>query len=411
MSSPPPVGPESVEWEALEGDRLAASRRTLVFVAAVLSFAGAYGYVEFLRVSDAPPLGLWNPSGYDLLLAVGVAAVACYVAWPLVVDRARARRYWRRLRADPAGVAALGFLAAFVLVGTVGPALVGPRQVSLYDQYQPPVFVESHVSVTRECVGPMVGEFCQGTWNYPLGTDSTGLGVVWLVVKGTRVALLVALVAALVIAPLATGVGVVAGYYGGRVDELLMRYVDVQESIPAIVVYFFLAAIVGESLWLLLVAFGLLSWGGIARLVRSETLQRREEGYVRAARSAGASRWTVAVRHLVPNVASTALTATTQLVPRLVLTEAAASFLYLTPPNLHSWGVTLAQGFSGKYATFPPTRSIRDASMLPTFWEKWWTAAFVTLALLVTVVAFSVFGDALRDVLDPRTGVAGEDGS
>ncbi len=407
----PPRGAEAspnstaIDWEELDGGTRLVGRRALAFVAGVAAVVVAFGYDRFVRASDLPPLRVWPAGVHEWLLALAFVAFACYVVWPLAADRDRTRRYWRRLRRNPAGTVAFGYIAVFVAAGTVGPALVGDPPANLLRQYQPPVFLTSYEGVTSPCVGEMVDKQCHGTWQYPLGTNSKGDGVVMIVVQGARIALLVALVAALFIAPLATAVGVLAGYYGGWVDEVLMRYVDVQEALPAFVVYIFAAAILGESLWLLLVAFGLLSWGGIARLVRSETLQRKEAGYVQAAREAGAGRLYVARRHLAPNVSSTALTATTQLVPTLILTEAAVSFLHLTDASLPSWGETLSHGLSGQYASFPPTFSPVgwNASMLPTFWEKWWTASFTTLALVATVVAFAVFGDALRDVFDPRS--------
>lgn len=407
MSAPQRHRPERIDWEALD-DGPVVGRRTLAYAAGLAALAAAFGYVEFLRVSDAPVLGVFEPTYQEWLLSLGLLTLARFVAWPLTADRERAGRYWRRLRSNPVGLAAFVFLVGFLLVGTFGPAAVGERQTDLYDQFQPPVFGTSDTSVTSPCVGQVTDEQCHGTWQYPLGTNRDGIGVVWLLANGARVSLLVALVAALAVAPLAIVVGVLAGYYGGAVDELLMRYVDLQESMPAFLVYIFVAALTGDSLLVLLAAFGLLSWGGVARLVRSETLQRKEAAYVRAARNAGASRLYVVRRHVVPNVASTALTATTQLIPRLILTEAAASFLYLTDANTPSWGVTLAKGLSGRYASFPPIYSIRAPGLAPTVPEKWWVATFVTAALVVTIVAFAVFGDALRDVLDPRAGVGGD---
>lgn len=410
MPSLPASEAERIDWRSLDDDGPRVGWQGRTYAVGVAALAILYGYVSFVRTSDAPVAGFWDPTYHDWLILLGLLTFACFACWPLAADRERTRTYWRRLRANPPGLVAFGFIVGFVLVGTIGPFLVGERSIDLYVQYQPPVFLTSPEKVTSPCVGPMVDGVCHGTWRYPLGTDGSGLDVIWLIVVGSRISLLVALVAVVAIAPVATLVGVLAGYYGGRVDAVLMRYVDVQEALPAFVVYVFVAAVLGESLLLLLVAFGLLSWGGVARLVRSETLQRKEDGYVRAARSAGASRWTVVRRHLVPNVSSTALTATTQLIPRLILTEAAASFLYLTHAGLPSWGATLSQGLSGKYAAFPPIERVMNPAFLPPLQAKWWVAAFTTLALAATVLAFAVFGDALRDVLDPRAVVGDGDG-
>jgi peptide/nickel transport system permease protein len=172
-----------------------------------------------------------------------------------------------------------------------------------------------------------------------------------LVVHGARIALLVALVAALFIAPLGDG---------GRLARWLLRRPGGRGA----------DAVRGRA-------------GGAAR-VRRLHLRRR---------------------HLAPNVSSTSLTATTQLVPTLILTEATVSFLRLTDAALPSWGETLSHGLSGRYASFPATYKPQGftVGMLSTLWEKRWIATFTTLALAATVVAFAVFGDALRGVLDPRT--------
>ena len=291
----PPRGPEAsplstgVDWQSLDGRRRIGSRRSLSFVAWTVAVVAAFGYDRYVRVSDLDPLPVWPAGVHEWLLALAFVAFAHYVVWPLVADRDRTRRYWRRLRRNPAGMASLAVIAVFVAAGTVGPLLVGDPPANLMRQFQPPVFLTSPDGVTSPCIGQMTDGVCHGSWQYPLGTDSSGAGVIRLIVQGARISLLVALVAALFVAPLATAVGVLAGYYGGWVDEALMRYVDVQESLPAFVVYIFAAAILGESLWLLLVAFGLLSWGGIARLVRSETLQRSQAGYVRAASTSHAA--------------------------------------------------------------------------------------------------------------------------
>ena len=206
-----------------------------------------------------------------------------------------------------------------------------------------------------------------------------------VVVAGMGVSLQVALISSMIIVPIATAVGTIAGYTGGLIDELLMRYVDIQQVVPAFLVYLILIFVLERSLFLIVLVFGLLSWGGVARLVRSETLQRREEGYVLAAENAGVGRLGILRRHLLPNVSSTIITATTHLIPLLILAEAAIAFLNLGPATLPSWGATIARGFESDY-----------------FLRTWWVWTIPLLFLTTTIVAFSVLGDALRDALDPR---------
>jgi peptide/nickel transport system permease protein len=167
------------------------------------------------------------------------------------------------------------------------------------------------------------------------------------------------------------------------VDEVLMRYVDIQLVFPSFLLYLLLIYLFGGSLFMFVVVFGLTSWGGTARLVRSEALQRAEEEYITAADSAGASTFYVIWRHIVPNVSNTVITNVTLLIPSLILFEAGLAFLDLGDPTIPSWGQTIAQG--------------RDQL---TF--AWWISTMPGFFLFLTILAFNFLGDALNDALDPR---------
>ncbi|WP_433625060.1 ABC transporter permease [Halomicrococcus sp. NG-SE-24] len=190
--------------------------------------------------------------------------------------------------------------------------------------------------------------------------------------------------ACFVVVPLATGVGLLAGYRGGWTDRILMGYVDIQQTVPSFVVYLVLIFLFHTSLFLVVLVFGLTSWGSAARLVRSEVIQRREEPYVVAARNAGASDLHVIRHHILPNVSSTVVTAVTRQISTLLLAEAAIAYMELNDIMIQSFGETIAYGLRGDWQTV------------------WWPVVFPVAAFSLTVVAFSVFGDALRDVLDPR---------
>ncbi|WP_290810238.1 ABC transporter permease, partial [Halovivax sp.] len=151
------------------------------------------------------------------------------------------------------------------------------------------------------------------------------------------------------------------------------------------------------SLLLLLVTFGLLSWGGIARLVRSEVLQRREAGYVMVARSLGASRGYVARRHVLPNITNTLVPAVFQLFALLILVEAGVAFLGFQEVYTYSWGLTIAEGVDP--GEMPPV-DLHGRPLGPH--DVWWVATFPAIALSLTLVAFKLVGDGLRDALDPR---------
>ena len=169
----------------------------------------------------------------------------------------------------------------------------------------------------------------------------------------------------------------------GGLDEVLSTYVDAQISVPAILVYTVAYMFFFNSMAMLLVAFGLLSWGGIARIVRSETLQRSEEGYVLSARAIGARDRYVLRRHFFPNVLNTIIPATFHLIAILVLTEVELAFIGFHA-SFQSWGMTISEG-----VFYGATRA-------------WWISALPAAALGVTVVALKIAGDGLRDLLDPR---------
>jgi len=254
----------------------------------------------------------------------------------------------------------------------------------------------TEIDYNYECVGRVVEGRCHGSWTYPLGTNRIGENVLELVAEGLHVAMKLGVAAGVIMVVLGVVVGATAGYVGGRVDDLLMRYVDIQQTVPAVVVYILVASLfLGEyggipdgGLFTLAVVFGLLDWGGIARLVRSQALQLRTTGYVRAARAAGASRLWVLRNHVVPNTTSTALTAVTRRIPLLVLAQVALAYLELNQVSA-SFGRTMRAGLFG------------DAA----WHEKWWVTTAAVVVLVVLVVSFSVFGDVLRDVLDPQTEV------
>lgn len=355
--------------------------RTPAFLAALAALAAAA--IHDARSAAALPGG-WTPSGLDWLLAAALLVLLAYGAVPLARDRQLTVRRWRRLRSDPWATAATAYLLGFLVVGTVGPLVVGEPTSELAHAYQPPAFTTTGTFHVPECLGPVADGRCHGTLRYPLGTNGQGEGLVRLTVAGARVALQVALVASLLLVPLATLVGVVAGYRGGWVDTVLMRYVDVQQTVPAFLVYLVLVFVFGRSLFLVVVVFGLFSWGGAARLVRADVLQRRDQGFVGAAAAFGAGDSWIARRHLLPSVSGTVAVAATRQAPSLILVEAALAFMKLTPSGSGSWGELIAFGMD---AYFP---------------ARWWISTVPVAALVATVLAFGVFGDALRDVLDPR---------
>lgn len=319
-----------------------------------------------------------------LTVAAGVVAVA-YVVVPLVADPALAGRCRRALREDPLALASLAYLLAVLVAGLLGPPLIGFPESTLPHGYQPPAFATVAESVPPQCLGQVTGIDCHGTVQYPFGTNGQGQDMLPVVLLGARVAVQVALVTAAILVPIGVLVGLAAGYRGGLVDDVLMRAVDVQGAVPAFLVYVVLVYVFGRSLLLLVVVFGLLSWGKVARLVRSEVRQQRAADFVAATRSIGASELYVVRNTVLPNVSGTVVTAVTRQASTLILLEAALAFMELSEGSTGSWGESIRLG------------------MTDIFPMDWWVSTWPVLALAGTVVALNVLGDSLRDVLDPRT--------
>lgn len=356
---------------------------TLGFLASVAATAAAFVYDhQFVPGSD-PLVGEWRVTPLDWLTVLSLAVLVFYLVVPLARDRRLTRYYWRRLRGHPLAVASLAYLVVFFVLGIVGPVLVSQPEHELLARHQPPYGVAIPENLVVECVGRVSDGMCHGSLAHPLGTTGFNTDVLAFTIEGMQVALQVSLVTAMLVVPIATAVGTLAAQLGGWVDEVLMRYVDIQQTIPPFFVYIVAQFLVGPSLLLIVGIFGLLNWGGTARLVRSEALAKREAEYVLAARSAGSSSLRTVRKHIVPNVSNTVLTAVTLQMPALIVIEATLSYLGIGPDGVGSWGNIVFHGME----SFP---------------IYWWVAVFPVLAILVTVVAFYVLGDALRDTLDPR---------
>lgn len=241
-----------------------------------------------------------------------------------------------------------------------------PYHQSLPHRLKPPFWVEG------------------GSTKYPLGTDLLGRDVLSRLIFGARISLLVALMGILVSGSIGAVLGVVSGFYGGKVDSLIMRACDATLSLPIILLALLLAVVLEPSLANLIYIMGLVLWARYARVVRGEVLSWKQQEFVAYARVAGASSLKIMIRHLFPNIVNTLMVLVTFQTGYVIILESFLSFLGAgVPPPTPTWGGMVAEG-RGYVIT------------------GWWLSVFSGLAISLVVLSLNLFGDWLRDYLDPK---------
>lgn len=219
--------------------------------------------------------------------------------------------------------------------------------------------------------------------DYPLGTDMLGRDLAAGVIHGARTTLLVGVSATLIATLLGVTIGGLAGYFGGRVDSLLMRFTEVFQTIPFFLFAILLVAVLGSSIGKIIFAIAVVSWPPMARLVRGEFLAMRNREFVQACVSMGMGHARIIVVHILPNTLSAIVVTGSLMIATAILIESGLSFLGLSDPNVMSWGYIIGAG-----------RSVLRTA--------WWICAAPGVAILLTVMAINLVGDGLNDALNPR---------
>jgi peptide/nickel transport system permease protein len=224
-----------------------------------------------------------------------------------------------------------------------------------------------------------------GLSDHWLGTDHIGRDVLSRLIFGARVSIIVGFTAVIVAGVLGTALGILSGYMGGWVDQVIMRVTDTWLALPALTFAIFLAAIVGPSEFNIIIILGSVYWTRYARVIRSEVLSLKERDFVRLAIVANCTKWTIMRRHLLPNVLNTAIVIGTLMLGVVIVTEAALSFLGVgVPPPKPAWGLMLADGKKGLMAGY------------------WWLTVFPSVCIVLMVLSANLLGDWLRVKLDPQ---------
>jgi ABC-type dipeptide/oligopeptide/nickel transport system permease subunit len=277
---------------------------------------------------------------------------------------------WLRLRQNRLAMVCLGLVLFFTLLAGYGEGVYRYHKIkdstpaykltNIDNQYQPP---------------------SQQHW---MGTDGLGRDVMARLVQGTRIAFLVGIITSLIAIPIGVLLGCLAGYYGGRVDDIIVWLYSTFASIPGLLFILAIAMVAGKGLVGIFLGIGLTTWVGLCRLVRGEVIKHKDQSYVQAARALGLSSGRIIFRQILPNIMHVIIVTFTLRFPAAVGTEVVMSFLGIGVQNEPSWG------------------NMINTARLRLWQGMWWEMTFVTIAVFLLVLAFNLLGDALRDALDPR---------
>ena len=284
-------------------------------------------------------------------------------------ERSPWMRAWKEITTNRLATAAFVLIVFAALLSVLAPVIAphAPDKMNLVEsKLIPPFFMEG------------------GSWLYPLGTDSTGRDVFSRILFGGRLSLFIGVVPVLFGCLLGVPLGLASGYFGGKVDEVLMRANDVLLAFPSILLALIIVSFLGQGIFNLMIAVGLANAPSFARIVRSAVLTERHRDYVASATSLGSGSTRIVTRHIMPNITSSLIVIFTINFASALLEAAGLSFLGLgVRPPTAEWGAMLAEGKNY-------------------FYDGWWMIVFPGIAIFSVVMSLNILGDALRDALDPR---------
>jgi peptide/nickel transport system permease protein len=272
------------------------------------------------------------------------------------------KQFWKSMLRHPGGVIGLIILFIAIFIAILGPTLFPTSPWRMVQRPFLPPFTNPAVL---------------------LGTDALGRDVFAGIIYGARVSLLVGMVSTLVALIVGVPLGAMAGFFGGRVDDALMRFTEFFQTIPSFALAIVLVAILQPSIYSIVASIGIVSWPPVARLVRAEVLSLRTREYVQAAIVTGQSNSWIIWREILPNALSPVIVLASLMVATAILLESSLSFLGLGDPNMISWGYMVGAGRT----------VIRQA---------WWITVFPGVAILLSVLAMNLVGEGLNDALNPR---------
>ena len=246
-------------------------------------------------------------------------------------------------------------------------APMDPGKASLTTRLMPPLSTNETTNVT-----------------YLLGTDQLGRDLLSRIIHGAKISLMVGFFGVVIAMVIGTLLGLISGYFGKWLDDLIMRLADIQLAFPFILFAITIMSVLGNGIWKIIIILGLTYWVGFARVIRGQVISVKSLEYIQAAKAVGGTSWRIITKHIFPNILSSILVLGTLYIAEFILLEASLTFLGLgADPTIPSWGGMLAD--SRNYIS-----------------TAWWTATFPGVAIMLTVLGFNLLGDWLRDKLDPN---------